>query len=108
MARKVSPTATMWAWYQVVESWALYQKTVPKAKNKVVHRRIAGRTGRRPSTHQQIATSVAARMMKMVWSSAARPHKATNGRSTTAGSGGKGSRPRGTPSVVTIGMTSWK
>ena len=36
MARNVSPTATMCAWYQVVAIWAVYQKTVPKAKKTVV------------------------------------------------------------------------
>ena len=92
----LSPTATMWAWYQVVASWAVYQKTVPNAKKTVV----AEPDGRpdpaaRPSTHQQIATSTAARTVKIVWSSVARPHSATNGSRTTAGSGGNGSRPRG-------------
>ena len=57
----VRPTATMWAWYQVVASWALYQNTVPNAKNAVVAARIARRMSRRPSIHQQIATSIAAR-----------------------------------------------
>ena len=46
--------------------------------------------------------------MKIVWSSVARPHTATNGSSRTAGSGGKGSRPRDTPSLVATGRTSWK
>jgi hypothetical protein len=38
--------------------------------------------------------------------SAARPHIATAGRSTSAGSGGKGSSPR--PGWSSSGMTSWK
>ena len=98
----------MWAWYQVVASWALYQNTVPNAKNAVVAARIANRTSRRPSIHQQIATSTAARAVNRRWSSVARPHTATNGNRNTAGSGGKGRRPRATPSVVAIGSTSWK
>ena len=53
----VRPTATMCAWYHVVASWAVYQKTVPKAKKIVVASRTGGRTGSRPSIHQQIATS---------------------------------------------------
>ena len=36
IARNVSPTATMWAWYQVVDICAAYQKTVPNAKKSVV------------------------------------------------------------------------
>ena len=108
MARKVSPTATMWAWYQVVEIWAVYQKTVPKAKKTVVPSRTTTLTGRRPIAHQQSATSTAARTMKTTWSLTERPQAATNGRRTNAGSGGNGRRPRATPSAVTIGRTSWK
>ena len=65
IARNVRPTATMWAWYQVVETWAVYQKTVPKAKKTVVPRRTTVPTGSRPIAHQQIATSMAARTVKM-------------------------------------------
>ena len=36
--------------------------------------RTAGRTGSRPSIHQQIATSTAARIVKIAWSSVASPH----------------------------------
>ena len=103
-----SPTATMWAWYQVVASWAVYQNTVPNAKNSVVARRATGRIRRRPIIHQQMATSSAARVVKIVWSSVARPQAATKGTRITAGSGGKGIRPRGTPSLETTGSTSWK
>ncbi len=98
----------MCAWYQVVASCAVYQNTVPKAKNSVVARRTTGSTGNRPMAHQQIATSIAARTVKMTWSLVARPHSATNGSRTTAGSGGNGSSARGTPSAVGIGSTSWK
>ena len=70
----------MWAWYQVVESCAVYQKTVPKAKKIVVRERgRRRRTGSRPSIHQQSATSIAARTVKIAWSFVARPHRATNG-----------------------------
>ncbi len=98
----------MWAWYQVVATWAVYQKTVPTAKKIVVPSLTLGWTSTKPSIHQQMATSMAARTVKIVWASVARPHIATNGSSTTAGSGGKGRRPRITPSVVATGRTSWK
>ena len=48
----------MWAWYQLVASWAVYQKTVPKAKKTVVAKRTAVATGSRPSAHQQSAMSI--------------------------------------------------
>ncbi len=108
MARKVNPTATICAWYQVVATCAVNQKTVPKAKKIVVASRTARPTGSRPIAHQQIATSTAARTVKMTWSLVARPHSATNGSRATAGSGGNGSRPRAIPSLVAIGSTSWK
>ena len=44
----------------------------------------------------------------MDWSSTWRPHTATNGSRTSAGSGGNGMRPRPTPSVEATGRTSWK
>jgi hypothetical protein len=62
--RKVSPTATTCAWYQVVAVWAVNQKTVPKAKKIVVARRTTTLTGSRPIAHQQSATSTPARTMK--------------------------------------------
>ena len=92
----VSPTATMCAWYQVVATWAVYQKTVPKAKKIVVaepDRRPDRRAARAPTSRSP--TSTAARIVKIGWSSVARPQIATNGSRTTAGSGGNGSRPRG-------------
>ena len=88
----------MCAWYQVVASCAVNQKTVPKAKKIVVASRTARPTGNRPIAHQQMATSMAARTVKMTWSLVARPQSATNGSRATAGSGGNGSRPRATPS----------
>ena len=80
----------MWAWYQVVASWAVYQNTVPNAKKSVVARRTTGWMRSPPSIHQQIATSIAARTVKIVWSSADSPHAATNGTRNRAGNGGKG------------------
>src|SRR5688500_11771666 len=103
-----SPTATIWAWYQVGASWAVYQNTVPNAKNSVVASRATTWIRRRPSIHQQIATSSAARVVKIVWSSAASPQAATNGTRIRAGSGGNGISPRGTPSLEVTGNTSWK
>ena len=108
MARNVSPTATMCAWYQVVATCAVNQKTVPKAKKIVVASRPPRPPGSRPIAHQQIATSMAARTVKITWSLVARPQIATNGSNATAGSGGNGSRARAIPSLVAIGSTSWK
>ncbi len=88
-------------------TWAVNQKTVPMARKTVPPTRMAGLIASRPRTHQQIATSSAARIVKIAWASVASPQSATNGSRTTAGSGGKGSRPRGTPSLVAIGRTSW-
>ena len=107
-ASSASPTATMWAWYQVVASWAVYQNTVPNAKNSVVARRTTGWIRRRPSIHQQIDTSRAARTVKIVWSSAESPQAATNGTSKRAGNGGKGMSARAAPSLEVTGNTSWK
>ena len=99
----------MCASYQVVASCAAYQNTVPKAKNSVVARRIdSSDIAAVPSIHQQSATSTAASIVKSSWSSVARPHTATKGRSNSAGSGGNGSRPRARRRVVTTGRTSWK
>ena len=98
----------MCAWYQVVVFWAVYQNTVPNAKNTVVAARTTVDTPSRPIIHQQIATSTAARTVKTSWSSASSPDTATNGTRTSAGSGGNGIRPRSTPSMRPIGRTSWK
>ena len=60
-ASRANPTATTWARYQVVPSCAVYQKTVPKAKKAVAAIRTQKRSGSRPSIHQPIPTSSAAR-----------------------------------------------
>ena len=105
----VRPTATMWAWYQVVASWAAYQKTVPKAKKIVVASRTARSTRSRPSIHQQSADVDGGEGREQRWSSVARPAQRHERQQDDApGSGGKGSRPRGTPSDETTGRTSWK
>ncbi len=87
---------------------AVYQNAVPKAKNTVVPKRTAVDTGRRPIIHQHSATSIAARIVNSSWSSVANPNTATNGTSSTAGSGGKGISPRSMPSMRPTGSTSWK
>src|SRR4029079_11155476 len=98
---------TMCAWYHVVDTWAVNQNTVPNAKKTVVPRRTAGPTGSRPIAHQHRPTSTAARTVKIAWSFVAGPQSATNGTRSTAGSGGNGSNPRATPSVIATGRTSW-
>jgi hypothetical protein len=65
-ASSASPTATICAWYQVVASCAVYQKTVPNEKNSVVARRTTAWIRRPPSIHQQMVTSTAARTVKIV------------------------------------------
>ena len=101
------PIAATWAWYQVVLSCAAYQKTVPNAKKAVPAIRTQKRSGSRPSSHQQIPTSSAARPTKTTWPLVASPPSATNGTRMTAGSGGNGIRPRGMPSIGATGNTSW-
>ena len=56
-------------------------------------------TGSRPSSHQQIADSSAARTMKTPGRSWPGPRRRRTARRMTAGSGGNGSSPRGTPSI---------
>ena len=104
----VSPTATMCAWYQVVVFCAAYQKAVPKAQTTVVPARTTIETPSRPIIHQHSATSTAAKIVKINWSSAWRPKAATNGITTRAGSGGNGIRPRSLPATRPMGRTSWK
>jgi len=84
----------------------VYQNTVPKAKNTAAATRATGAMRRRPSSHQQIATSMAASTVKIVWSSVERPKIATNGTRITAGSGGNGMSARRKASLEATGRTS--
>ena len=93
IASRVRPIATTWARYQVVPSSAAYQSDRPEPEEQ--RRRDRGRAARsaadrgprtrwrRRPPRARAATSCA---------SVARPQTATNGISTTAGSGGNGSR----------------
>ena len=110
IARNVSPTATMWARYQVDPSWLANQKTVPSPKNTVVARRTVGRIGSRPRTQKARPTTSAPNPTAMSDSLVVRPKTATNGMSTSAGNGGNGmsARPVGDPFGRSIGRTSLK
>ena len=89
-------------------SWAVYQKTVPKAKKIVVARRTDGLTGKRPSVHQQIATSTAARTVKSSWSSVGEAPDRDERHEHQGRQRRERQQPAGTPSDVAIGRTSWK
>ncbi len=73
IARNVSPTATMWARYQVDPSWLANQKTVPSPKNTVVARRTVGRIGSRPRTQKATPTTIAPNPTAMSDSLVVRP-----------------------------------
>ena len=78
------------------------------AKKTVVARRTQRLIGSPPSAHHAMPTSMAATTAKMNWPSARWPHAATNGSRRTAGSGGNGMSPRGTPSFDGTWRTSLK
>jgi hypothetical protein len=108
MASAVSARATTCAWYQVVPTLAVYQNTVPKAKNVVTAARIDVRRGSAPSIHQIIPTPSAPMIVASSWASVASPQTMTNGSRMTAGSGGNGmsARPIGAPSSSFSGSRS--
>ena len=52
-----SPTATICAWYQVVASWAVYQNTVPNAKNmrrRQAHDRLDAEAAEHPPADRHV------------------------------------------------------
>ena len=70
---------------------AAHHQTVPVANRIVVKLRTASRIRRPPSIHQAKPTPIAAKTAAIASWSTVSPIAATNGRSTSAGSGGNGS-----------------
>ena len=107
--RSASPTARTWAWYQVVPSWAAYQKTVPKPKNSGrshADRRAAPAAARASTRRCRRRSRRGSRRAAGRRSSGPTARRTAAG--TTAGSGGNGMSPRGTPSSDATGRTSLK
>ena len=108
MARNVNPTATMCAWYQVVATWAVNQKTVPKAK-KIVgrepHRQAHGQPSDRPPADRDIDGRQDREDDLVVRREA--PDRDER-QQRDGGERRERSRARAIPSLVAIGSTSWK
>jgi hypothetical protein len=102
-----SPIAATWAWYQVVLSCAAYQKTVPNAKNAVAAMRTAEADRQRPSIHQQIPTSSAARPDEHDLAAGREPEDRHERHEDDRRQRRERDQPAGTPSIGGTGSTSW-
>jgi hypothetical protein len=104
--RKTNVMAMTWARNHVVESIEAYQWTVPNAKKSVATKPAPRLLVRRVVMRQHRPTLIAPMITPTSCEFVARPKIATKGISTTAGSGGNGSRPK--PGSPGAGITSWK